>query len=313
MTIVQFAAPATEPLTVAEVMRHLRIDDGNQEPAPGAPTVALASPAAAGNVDNGAHRYGVTFVTSSGETQLGVVSSAVTVSDRTVNGKVNLTAIPLGSSAVTSRKIYRTTAGGSTYLLLSTIADNTTTTYLDNIADASLGAGAPSTNSTTDPVFTALIASARAAAELELGRYLITQTLDMYLDEFPCEEPYEIYLPPIQSVSAITYVDSAGVTQTLSAPDYLVDSNSKPARITPAYGLYWPYTREQNNAVKVRFIAGYGSASSVPDCIKQWMLMRIADLWTNRASLVIDPRGLIQIPRSYVDGLLDPERVHGRL
>ena len=138
-------APTVEPVTLAEVMAHLRLDASNQEQAPGAPTVALIVPAAAGNVDNGAHRYLVTFVTADGETEAGTPSAAVTVTDKSVNGKVTVSAIPLGGGAVTARKLYRTVAGGSTYLLLATLADNTTTTYTDNIADAGLGAGAGNT------------------------------------------------------------------------------------------------------------------------------------------------------------------------
>lgn len=60
--------------------------------------------------------------------------------------KVNLSSIAVGPSGVTSRKVYRTVAGGSSYLLLTTIADNTTTTYADTTADASLGAAAPGTD-----------------------------------------------------------------------------------------------------------------------------------------------------------------------
>jgi hypothetical protein len=130
-------APATEPITPAEARAHLRLDQATGEPAPLAPTVALISPAAAGNVEAGIHRYRVTFVTADGETEGGAISGAVTVVDKAVNGKVTVSAIPLGGSAVTSRKVYRTAAGGSTYLLLTTIADNTTTTYTDNTADAS--------------------------------------------------------------------------------------------------------------------------------------------------------------------------------
>jgi hypothetical protein len=107
------------------------------------------------------------------------------VADKTVNGKVQLTGIPLGGSAVTSRKIYRTAAGGATYMLLATLADNTTTTYTDNTADSGLGAGAPAVNTTGDPLLTIFIASARQLAEQELRRYLVTQTVDLYLDGFP--------------------------------------------------------------------------------------------------------------------------------
>ena len=114
MALTLITAPTVEPVTVAEARRQCLLGSTAGEPAPTAPTVALASPAIAGNIDNGAHRYGVTFVTADGETELGVISSAVTVADKTVNGKVELTAIPLGGSAVTSRKLYRTAAGRST-------------------------------------------------------------------------------------------------------------------------------------------------------------------------------------------------------
>src|SRR5262249_42315303 len=55
---------------------------------------------------------------------------------------------------VTQRKIYRTKVGGSSYFLLTTLADNTSTTYTDNIADASLGAtDYSSRNNTTAGIF----------------------------------------------------------------------------------------------------------------------------------------------------------------
>lgn len=314
MNITVYTAPTTEPLTVAEVMEHCRIDSGGAEPAPDAPTVALAG-AGAGNVDNGAHRYLVVFGTADGKTQGGTVSAAVTVADKTVNGKVALSAIPLGGSMVTYREIYRTAAGGSTYLLLATIADNTTTTYTDNIADSALGAGAPTANTTTEPLLNILIASARRAAEAELHRYLITQTLEARFDEFPDADDADdaLLLPPLQSVASITYIDIDGATQTLDAAQYLVDAYSAPARITPAYGYAWPSVRDQMNAVTVRFVAGYGAASAVPQGIKNWMLYRIATLYQSRSQLVIGAGGLVEIPPSFIDSLLDPERVRARI
>lgn len=121
-----------------------------QVDAPGAPVGALISPAAAGNIENGTHSYKVTFVTGVGETEAGTASNVVTVVDKTVNGKIVLTGIPVSPSAlVTSRKIYRTEAGGVNYKLLTTIANNTATTFTDNVADGSLTTAAPSTNTTT--------------------------------------------------------------------------------------------------------------------------------------------------------------------
>lgn len=113
---------------------------------PASPTtpvaVALAG-AGAGNVENGAHGYKVTFVHSSAGESGGSSAASVTVVDKTTDGEVAVSSIPLGPTGTTSRKLYRTVAAGSTYKLLTTIADNVTTTYTDNTADASLGATIP--------------------------------------------------------------------------------------------------------------------------------------------------------------------------
>lgn len=58
-----------------------------------------------------------------------------------------LTNIPVSPSpSVTQRKIYRTTANGSQLKLLTTLANNSTTAYLDDTADGSLGANAPTSD-----------------------------------------------------------------------------------------------------------------------------------------------------------------------
>ena len=159
-----------------------------------------------------------------------------------------------------------------------------------------------------DELFVMLISAVRQHAETMLRRSLITQTLDAYFDYFPCE----IGLQPLQSVTAITYVDTAGITQTLVADQYIVDAVSQPARITPTYGVSWPATRAQINAVKVRFVAGYGLPAAVPQCIKNWMLIRVATLFESRQQIIIGPGGKIEIEASFIDSLLDSERVYGR-
>lgn len=163
-------------------------------------------------------------------------------------------------------------------------------------------------SSSLDTEIAILIKAAREYAELELGRKIITQTLDTYFDEFPDE----IRLMPLQSVMAITYTDTNGDTQTLSASAYQVDAVGQPARIVPAYGYDWPSTRAgQLNAVKVRYVAGYGLQAAVPACIKNWMLIRVAQ-GIDQIKATSDFNQAIEFPRSYVDGLLDSERVHGR-
>jgi hypothetical protein len=108
-----------------------------------APTATAST--SSGSLDtSAAYGYKVTYVTSFGETDGSTAGTVTTTS----TGAVDLTAIPVSSDAnVTSRKIYRTVGGGSSYLLLATLSDNTTTTYADTIADGSLGAALPTLNS----------------------------------------------------------------------------------------------------------------------------------------------------------------------
>lgn len=115
--------------------------------APASPPTATAS-ASAGN-PNGTYYYRVSYITGTGETEVTAGSEAtVTVA----NKQVDLTNIPVSADpAVTGRRIYRTVAGASEGVLgklVTTIGNNTATTYTDNTADGSLGAAAPYFNTT---------------------------------------------------------------------------------------------------------------------------------------------------------------------
>jgi len=92
-----------------------------------APGVATLATAAGTNLGIGAYKYEVTFVTANGETTGGTEATITTTGG---NQAVSLTAIPLGPTGTTQRKLYRTAVGGGTgsELLLTTLADNTTTT-----------------------------------------------------------------------------------------------------------------------------------------------------------------------------------------
>ena len=259
----------------------------------------------AGNVDNGAHRYLCTFVTADGETDAGAVSAVVTVADKTVNGQVSLTSIPLGGNLVTSRKLYRTVAAGSTYLLLATIANNTAT-YTDNIADGSLGAQAPSTNTTVDPYVTNLITGVRERAEGATWRQMNTATWDLTAPAFPCGTLIELPKAPLISVTHVKYVNANGTLTTLTVDtDYVVHAYAGPrcrrGLIELAYGESWPTVREQLNAVQIRFVAGYGAtAASVPRLLRQAMLIDAGTLYEHREEVIV---GTItaQLPRLTAD------------
>lgn len=116
---------------------------GTQFNAPSsAPT---ATKAAGSGLSSGVYQYLVTYLTQGGETTAGTTVSVTTTGG---NDQVNLTNIPIApnntaipgiaTNNVIGRNVYRTLVGGSTFYLLTAIQDNTTTTYTDTTADASL-------------------------------------------------------------------------------------------------------------------------------------------------------------------------------
>jgi uncharacterized phiE125 gp8 family phage protein len=61
-----------------------------------------------------------------------------------------------------------------------------------------------------------------------------------------------------------------------------VDAFSEPGLICFAYGKSWPATYPETNAVRIRFVAGYGAAADVPCEIKHAILLKVADLYEYR-------------------------------
>lgn len=173
-----------------------------------------------------------------------------------------------------------------------------------------------------DDLIETIISAARSTAEKYLQRALITQTLTMTLDKFPGYQPFVpeltysgyresvIYLPrnPVQSVSEVRYVDDSGVTQTLDASRYRVDTDSEPARITPVYDELWPSTRVTIKTVEVDYIAGYGAADTdVPANIRLAILMMVSTWYNIRQDVAIGV-STQKIPHS-AEHLMGPYRV----
>ena len=163
-----------------------------------------------------------------------------------------------------------------------------------------------------DELVNALIIAARERVEAITRRALITQTWIMRLDDFPGWDQQDIFLPrpPLQSISSITYIDTAGTSQTWAAANYDV---STPAgdfadfgRLRTAFQKSFPVVRDQLEAVTITFAAGYGDAAAVPSGIKTAMKLLISHWFDNR-HLVGAPGQVGEIPHS-VDAILWPYR-----
>lgn len=160
-----------------------------------------------------------------------------------------------------------------------------------------------------DTLITSLIVTARAECEHELGRALFTQTWERVLDYFPAVE-VELGMPPVASITSITYIDTTGTSQTLSASAYVLDADRQPGWVLPAYGYQWPATQDTANAVRIRFVSGWSDTDDIPAPIKHWVLLRVGTLYKFREAIAAGVSATM-LGERYADRLLDRYRVHG--
>jgi uncharacterized phiE125 gp8 family phage protein len=151
-----------------------------------------------------------------------------------------------------------------------------------------------------------LVAAATAQAEAFCRRRFVTQHWRATFDGFPAGA-LVLPHPPLQSVEAVTYVDPAGVVQTLDEAAYVVRTAETPGEIVPAYGTSWPAVRRQVDAVSVEFTCGYGAPEDVPESIRRAVLLIVGTLYANRETVVTGTIAT-ELPHT-AEWLLGPHRV----
>lgn len=156
-------------------------------------------------------------------------------------------------------------------------------------------------HSADDSLIAVLITAAREMVEHELWRTTMPCTYTLTLDSWPSGDAISLPMPPLASVSSITYVDSDGVSHALDSATYRVDTMSEPGRIVLAYGCSWPSdTLRTSGAITVTYIGGVASAMTeagtatahralVSARHKAAMLLLIGHLYENRESVVVGP------------------------
>jgi len=106
-------------------------------PAPGEPVPPVVAVGAATGLTGG-YEYVVTFTTAQGETLPSDPTPILTVN----NQKINLTNIPIGGPLTIGRRLYRDKNGAGDFRLVQAFADNTTTAFVDAVADATIAGAA---------------------------------------------------------------------------------------------------------------------------------------------------------------------------
>ena len=157
-----------------------------------------------------------------------------------------------------------------------------------------------------DFLIQSMIGAASELVEQATSRVLLAQTWELSLDSFPAY--FELSRVPLQSITSIKYTDSTGTVQTMSNTDYVISSDeSDYAKVYPAYGVTWPNSRGDMGNVKVRFVAGYADASSIPESLRSWMKLAVGSMYVNRESEVVERGSVLSL--GFADRLLDRYKV----
>lgn len=158
-----------------------------------------------------------------------------------------------------------------------------------------------------DILISNLIVAARELVESETSRKLIDTVVRFTFDQFPggancgCGSAWDGFIPssargadriefplcPVTAVSAFSYVDENGVTQTLTG--YVFKSPAVDSSwVEPTWGNDWPAVRDQTGAITITATVGHGpNPGDVPRIARQAMLLLVGAWYEHREELLM--------------------------
>jgi uncharacterized phiE125 gp8 family phage protein len=141
------------------------------------------------------------------------------------------------------------------------------------------------------------------------GRSLLNETYDATWDAWPVDHCLRLPRSKVQSVTSVKYIDTAGDEQTLAADQYTLISDVAPGRVDRAYGVSWPTLRTEANAVRVRFVAGFGSSwNDIPRDLQVGLLHLVAH-WHETREPIITGTTVAKVPFS-LEAIFAKYKVH---
>jgi uncharacterized phiE125 gp8 family phage protein len=136
-----------------------------------------------------------------------------------------------------------------------------------------------------DLLIGSLINAAAMAVEAETGIICAARSITVYFRSF--SDRLALHYLPINSITAITYLDTDGATQTLASNQYRLGYFAGVAVINPANGVSYPATDTVDGAVAVTFNAGHASNAAIDARIKQAALLMVGHWYANREAVNI--------------------------
>lgn len=154
-----------------------------------------------------------------------------------------------------------------------------------------------------DAWFTTNIPSARQQMEDDTGLVCYTGQFTWKFTYFPPQGWLDIpNVRPVTAITSITYIDTAGATQTWSSSLYTLGTYETNPVVQLAYLQVWPVVRGDPNGVTVTLTAGYASVAVIPQQIKTAVALKLKALW--QAANDSDPTQTEKAYDRVVNGLI---------
>jgi len=275
-----YTAPTIEPITLAELKAHLRLDSGTlDDNLTLTQSLAFASHAIAANYTT----HVGTGVDVLGKEAIVILSAGTNGATGTNDTRIEESDDNVTFTAWTGGAFTQITTDGAG----ATEPDNAdykiqytgTKQYIRTASKVLLAACEFGTsilvNDATfaeDDLLTAIIQAARESAEDITRRQLLTATWDYYPDSWPGKDYIKLPFGNLQSVTSVSWKDTDGTETTLTAgTDYLVETNGEGiGRIVLPYGESWPSgSLYPSNPIKIRYVCGWTTAAGLPKNIKR--------------------------------------------
>lgn len=154
-----------------------------------------------------------------------------------------------------------------------------------------------------DDYIASLIVAARQMAEGKLNRTITQRTIEAGFSRW---DELVLRKPPVISVESITYTDENGDEQVLE--DFALRTRGHVAKIAFPYGAVAPALARQDEAIVVRYTAGY-PVGEVPGPIIQWMKLQIGTMYQQREGVVVGV-SVSAVPEEVTKWMLHPYMVY---
>lgn len=156
-----------------------------------------------------------------------------------------------------------------------------------------------------DALCTSMIEAATDQCEVETERSLVTQTWQARFCDW--SRLMALPRPPLQSVTAVEYMDEEDNWNTVAASNYYVNTDAEPAFIQFKDEFSFPSLGDSVLPVRITYVAGYGLAAAVPENAKRAIAILASHFYENRQAVEMG-RTVNVIPRTF-RSLVDSIRV----